>query len=56
MTAFLITLYLFPGILIQERPMRSMERCEAVAKAYSENVNSRGRKYYCISVDKGWSP
>jgi hypothetical protein len=40
---------------IHERPMRSMEHCEAIAQAYNESVNWRGRAiHYCILVGKGW--
>jgi hypothetical protein len=55
MTAVLITINLYFGV-IDERPMRSMERCEVIAQAYNENMNLRGyRRHYCISVGKGWT-
>ena len=50
MTVVLIIIHLYGGA-ITERPMRSLEQCEAIAKfAYNENVNFRGRVVaYCAS-------
>ena len=50
MTVFPIIIHLYGGAITQ-RPMWSLEHCEAVAKfAYNENVNFSGRIIaYCIS-------
>jgi hypothetical protein len=37
-------------VVLNERPMRDLARCEAVAKAYNENVNLRAMWfYYCVA-------
>jgi hypothetical protein len=49
MTVVLIIIHLYGGA-ITEQPTRSMEHCEATAKAYNQNLNFRGRAIaYCAS-------